>query len=45
MSNAVPGRPIVLVVEDEFLVRLNTVLMIEDAGFDVLEAVDAESGH
>jgi CheY-like chemotaxis protein len=42
MSNAVPGRPIVLVVEDEFLVRLNTVLMIEDAGFDVLEAVDAD---
>jgi CheY-like chemotaxis protein len=42
MSNAVPRRPVVLVVEDEFLVRLNTVLMIEDAGFDVLEAVDAD---
>ena len=42
MSNAVPRRPVVLVVEDEFLLRINAVLMIEDAGFDVLEAVDAD---
>jgi CheY-like chemotaxis protein len=42
MTNEVPRRPVVLVVEDEFLVRLNAVLMIEDAGFDVLEAVDAD---
>jgi len=42
MTNAVPRRPVVLVVEDEFLLRLNAVLMIEDAGFDVLEAVDAD---
>jgi CheY-like chemotaxis protein len=42
MSNAVPRRPVVLVVEDEFLLRLDAVLMIEDAGYDVLEAVDAD---
>ena len=42
MTNAVPRRPVVLVVEDEFLLRLNAVLVIEDAGFDVLEAVDAD---
>jgi len=29
-------------VEDEFFLRINAVLMIEDAGFDVLEAVDAD---
>ena len=42
MGNAVPRRPVVLVVEDEFFLRINAVLMIEDAGFDVLEAVDAD---
>jgi CheY-like chemotaxis protein len=42
MTNAVPRRPVVLVVEDEFLLRMNAVLMIEDAGFDVLEAIDAD---
>jgi len=29
-------------VEDEFFLRINAVLTIEDAGFDVLEAVDAD---
>ena len=42
MTNAVPRRPVVLVVEDEFLLRMNAVLMIEDAGFEVLEAIDAD---
>ena len=42
MGHAVPRRPVVLVVEDEFFLRINAVLMIEDAGFDVLEAVDAD---
>jgi CheY-like chemotaxis protein len=42
MSHEVPRRPVVLVVEDEFFLRINAVLMIEDAGFDVLEASDAD---
>jgi CheY-like chemotaxis protein len=42
MSNAVPRRPVILVVEDEFLVRISTVQMIEDAGFHVLQAADAD---
>jgi CheY-like chemotaxis protein len=42
MSKAVPTRLVVLVMEAEFLLRINAVLMIEDAGFDVLEAVDAD---
>lgn len=38
----VATRPIVLIVEDEFLVRMSAVAMIEDAGFEVLEAGDAD---
>jgi CheY-like chemotaxis protein len=30
--------PLVLVVEDELLVRLNAVSILEDAGFDTLQA-------
>jgi CheY-like chemotaxis protein len=35
-------KPIVLVVEDETLIRMNAVEMIEDAGFQVLEAASAD---
>ena len=42
ISDAVPRRPVILVVEDEFLVRISTVQMIEDAGFHVLQAADAD---
>jgi CheY-like chemotaxis protein len=35
-------RPVVLIVEDEFLLRLNAVDMIEAAGFDVVEASNAD---
>jgi len=35
-------RTLVLVVEDEPVIRLNTVAMIEDAGYDVVEAADAD---
>jgi two-component system, response regulator PdtaR len=35
-------RPVVLVVEDDTLIRLNAVAMIEDAGFEVVEAVNAD---
>jgi CheY-like chemotaxis protein len=35
-------RPLVLVVEDEFLVRMNAVSLLEEAGFGVLEAASAD---
>ena len=34
-------RPVLLVVEDDFLVRLTLVDALSDLGFDVLEAEDA----
>jgi CheY-like chemotaxis protein len=34
-------RPVVLVVEDETLLRWHAVAMIEEAGFDVIEAANA----
>jgi CheY-like chemotaxis protein len=34
--------PVVLIVEDEFLVRLRAVKMIENAGFEVVEAANAD---
>jgi CheY-like chemotaxis protein len=37
------SRQLVLVVEDEGLVRMNAVAMIEEAGFSVLEASDADN--
>lgn len=36
------SRPVVLVVEDEFLVRMIAIDMIQHAGFDVLEAANAD---
>jgi two-component system, response regulator PdtaR len=36
------GGVVVLVVEDEPLIRLNAVAMIEDAGFEVVEAANAD---
>ena len=35
-------RPVVLIVEDDFLTRMNTAHMIEEAGFDVVEAANAD---
>jgi CheY-like chemotaxis protein len=35
-------RPVVLVVEDDFLIRMNAAGMIEDAGFDAVEAANAD---
>jgi CheY-like chemotaxis protein len=35
-------RPIVLVVEDDFLIRMHAAEMIADAGFDVVEAASAD---
>jgi CheY-like chemotaxis protein len=33
---------LVLVVEDEFLIRMNTVEMVEEAGYAALEAANAD---
>lgn len=35
-------KPVVLVVEDEFLLRMDAIDVIEAAGFAVLSAVDAD---
>jgi CheY-like chemotaxis protein len=34
-------RPVVLIVEDDFLIRMHAAEMIADAGFDVVEAASA----
>ena len=36
------SKPVVLVVEDEAIIRMNAVAMIEDAGLDVIEATNAD---
>jgi CheY-like chemotaxis protein len=35
-------RPVVLIVEDEFLIRMDAVDMIRSTGFDVVEAENAD---
>jgi CheY-like chemotaxis protein len=35
-------RPVILVVEDEALVRMTLVDVLEDAGFKVIEAAHAD---
>ncbi len=35
-------KAVVLVVEDEFLIRMHSADMIRDLGFEVIEAVDAD---
>jgi two-component system, response regulator PdtaR len=42
MGTSATKRPVVLIVEDEFLLRMNTAEMVGDAGFDVVEAGDAD---
>jgi CheY-like chemotaxis protein len=37
------SNDVVLIVEDDPIVRFNTVLMIEEAGFEALEAPDADA--
>jgi CheY-like chemotaxis protein len=41
MASAAP-RPVVLIVEDDTLLRLSGAEMIADAGYDVLEAGNAD---
>ena len=38
------GKTVILVVEDEALIRLATAALLEDAGYTVLEACDADAG-
>lgn len=35
-------RPVVLIVEDEFLIRMDAVDMVKAAGFDIVEAENAD---
>ncbi len=42
MSSPTTKRPLVLVVEDELLIRMDAVEMIVAAGYDVLEAANAD---
>ena len=42
MGLATSKRPVVLIVEDEFLLRLDAVDMIAGAGFEVVEARNAD---
>ena len=42
MGLSVSQRPVVLIVEDEFLLRMDAADMIEAAGFDVVEAGNAD---
>ena len=42
-SHANPLRPVVLLVEDEPLVRMDAADILENAGFEVIEAADARA--
>ena len=42
MSDLTAKRPVVLIVEDDFLIRMHAAEMIADAGFDVVEAASAD---
>jgi PleD family two-component response regulator len=42
MQPSASKRPVVLIVEDEPLVRMDAIEAIEAAGFDVIDATDAD---
>jgi len=42
MQPSARKRPVVLIVEDEFLVRIGTRQVVETAGFDVVEADNSD---
>src|SRR5215213_10994030 len=42
MATDFPQRPNVLVVEDEMMLRMRAVDIVEDAGFNPVEAVNAD---
>ena len=43
MTNAPAERPVVLVVEDDLLLRMDAVYIVRSAGFDVAEAGKADA--
>ena len=42
MSISVPRPPVVLVVEDDFLLRMDAVDIVRNAGFEAIEAANAD---
>ena len=42
MAHSPTERPLVLVVEDEFLIRTHAAEVIRDAGYEVIEASNAD---
>jgi two-component system, response regulator PdtaR len=42
MPQSATQRPVILIVEDEFLIRMATAEAIRDAGYEVLEAADSD---
>ena len=42
MTLSTNKRPVVLIVEDEYLIRSNAAQMIDEAGYEVVEAGDAD---
>ncbi|MCK1279773.1 response regulator [Bradyrhizobium sp. 61] len=42
MSNLGQHRDVILIVEDDLLIRMNAADMVRDMGFDVFEAADAD---
>ena len=42
MNSAGARRPIILIVEDDFFLRVHAAEMIQDAGFDIVEAGNAD---
>ena len=43
MGLSLPRRPVVLLVEDELLLRMDAAAMVAEAGFEVVEAGDADA--
>ena len=42
MPQSATERPVILIVEDEFLIRMHAAEMIKRAGYDVVEAINAD---
>jgi two-component system, response regulator PdtaR len=42
MNSAGVRRPIILIVEDDFFLRIHAAEMIQDAGFDIVEAGNSD---
>jgi CheY-like chemotaxis protein len=42
MATSRTERPVILIVEEEFLIRMQAAQMITEAGYDVVEAKNAD---